>query len=316
MRPIPTHQTPMRRRSTTLANVLLTVAIVTSAVIVAAAAADDAGVSYEQSINDWHKGRIERLTSDDGYLSLVGLFPLEDGTHRFGSAPDNDVVFPDKAPSHAGTVVVDGSRVTVAPAASVAILHEGNAITRQLLVPDTEEDTTLLTMGTLTFYLIERGGRLYIRLKDRESETRRNFRGVERYTVSEQWRVKARFERYDPPRTIRIPNILGYDYVEQCIGVFIFNIDGKEYRLEPASTIGAEWFIVFGDETCGRETYGGGRFVYVPAPDESGITWIDFNKAYSPPCAFSPFATCPLPHKENMMAVSILAGEKNAEIEH
>ncbi len=303
-------QTFKRPCTTVLAAVLL------SAIIACGASAEDPGKAYGDQIDTWHKGRIERLTRADGYLSLVGLFPLENGTVRFGSDAGNDLVFPGDAPAHAGTIAVDGDRVMVTAAAAVEILHEGQAIKNKRLIPDTKDNYTKLVMGTFTFYLIDRGGRLYIRLKDSQSDALQNFNGVERYAVSDAYRVPARFERYDPPRTIRIPNVLGYDYVRQCTGALVFEMDGKEQRLEPMSTMGAEWFVVFGDETSARETYGGGRFVYVPAPDESGATWIDFNKAYNPPCAFSEFATCPLPHPDNIMKVFVRAGEKKVEDGH
>ena len=109
------------------------------------------------------------------------------------------------------------------------------------------------------------------------------------------------------------PNVLGYDEIVVCPGAIVFEVDGVEYSLEPMTSHAEEWWLVFGDETSGRETYGGGRFVYIPAPGEDGNTHIDFNKSYNPPCAFNPYSTCPLPHPENLLPITITAGEKDYE---
>jgi uncharacterized protein (DUF1684 family) len=169
---------------------------------------------------------------------------------------------------------------------------------------------TEIRMGTFDFYVIERQNSLYLRVKDSESAVRKAFKGIERYPVDMKWRVAAHLEPYDPPHRLTIPNVLGFNEVVECRGALAFTWHGKTYRLEPMSEGDGEMFIVFGDATSGHETYGG-RFVYVESPDENGNTYIDFNRAYNPPCVFTPYATCPLPHPENILPFPVTAGEKN-----
>jgi len=272
--------------------------------------------THSQDVEEWFEGRIERLTSDSGYLSLVGLFKLEAGTQTFGSREDNDFVFPDTAPLQAGAIKVENGRVFLAPDPGVKIRHEGELFTGVEMFPDTSANFNQFTMDTYTFYVIERMGPYYLRVKDTNSEYRRSFTSIERYPVDEAWRVPARFERYPVSKSVRVPNVMGYDELVAVPGTIVFEVDGVEYSIEPMSSSHEQWWLVFGDETSGRETYGGGRFVYIPAPDENGNTHIDFNKAYNPPCAFNPYATCPLPHPDNILPVAITAGEKTYEGEH
>jgi uncharacterized protein (DUF1684 family) len=125
--------------------------------------------------------------------------------------------------------------------------------------------------------------------------------------------VAAHLEPYDPPIILTIPNVMGFNETVECHGALSFTVDGKRYSLEPMSEHDGEMFIVFGDATSGHETYGGGRFVYIQSPDENGDTFIDFNRAYNPPCVFTPYATCPLPHAGNILPIKVESGEKNWE---
>ena len=288
------------------------------AVFVAACASDSQSgrteppepTDYEQAVEQWHEKRVERLMREDGWLSLVGLYPLSEGINRFGSHDDNNLVFPDRAPQEAGVFVLADGEVKLAVEPGVSILHNGKTVMAMTLISDAHDSTTVLEMGTFRFHVIERAGKQYVRLKDTSAIARMRFRGIERYPVDERWRIEARFEEYDPPRTIRVPDVLGNDTVTACAGAVVFEIDGQECRLEPVSADEESMFIVFGDETSGVETYDGGRFVYVDAPDEDGRVVIDFNYAYNPPCVFTSYATCPLPHSANILPVAVSAGEK------
>ena len=267
--------------------------------------------AHRRDVDKWYQGRIQRLTADDGWLTLVGLYPMPPGRYQFGSAEDNDFVFPAGAPAHAGTITVDSTGATLAAADGVQMTHDGAVVSQIALATDQGGAApTEIQMGTIRFYAIDRPGTLYLRVKDSESEVRKNFKGIERFPVRRAWRVEARLDPYDPPRRVTIPNIAGFEEVVDCPGALVFSIEGKEYRLEPMSESAEEWFIVFGDATSGHDTYGGGRFVYVPAPGPDGKTVIDFNRAYNPPCVFTPFATCPLPHRENVLPMRVEAGEK------
>lgn len=292
---------------------ILHAAVLTTVLLAVAipAPADKADDAYRASVDEWYQKRIERLTAPSGYLSLVGLYPLEEGANRFGSGENNQLVFPDKAPKRMGTIYYANDKLEIAVMPGVTITHDGEPVDKMYVESDRDGDPTVLESGTFTFYVIERAGELYLRLKDTDSDVRRNFDGIERYPVDPTWRIEAEFVPYDPPKPITIPTILGYEVTEQCPGAIVFEKNDKEYRLEPMPTAsGEQFFIVFGDETSGMETYGGGRFLYCPVPDENGKLVIDFNKAYNPPCAFTPYATCPLPHRENMLSLRVEAGEK------
>ena len=168
----------------------------------------------------------------------------------------------------------------------------------------------MLRRGSLLFYLIRRGDKIGVRVKDSQSEARRNFRGLDYFPIDPGWRIEARFEPYDPPRSISVPNVLGQDNDEKSPGAIVFEHGGKTYRLDPVLEPGeTDYFVIFGDRTNGKTTYGAGRFLYV-APPVGGKTVIDFNKAYNPPCVFTDFATCPLPPPQNKLPIPVEAGEE------
>jgi len=271
---------------------------------------------YVQEIEKWRAEREKSLRKDTGWLTLVGLYLLKEGDNRFGSDPDNDIVFPEKAPSHAGVFRLIEGKVNVEVDSGIKVRNGNEEVQSIVMVPDTEEETTLLDLGSFQFHILERVGKWYVRLKDRESKTLLNFKGIKNFPIHSCWRIKARFQLYDPPKKIRIPNYLGYDSEDWCPGAVVFKVEGKEYRLEPMVETGGELFFVFGDRTNGKETYGGGRFLYADPPDSNGIVILDFNKSYNPPCVFTPYATCPLPRPENILLIRIKAGEKTYERAH
>ncbi|HXV14756.1 MAG TPA: DUF1684 domain-containing protein [Candidatus Krumholzibacteria bacterium] len=265
---------------------------------------------HKAAVEEWYRGRIQRLTKEDGYLSLVGLFPLGEGRHRFGSAEDNECVFPASAPAHAGWIVVENGAARLEPDPGARLMIGEERAGAMALATDKDGDPTEISLGTIKFYVIDRPGTLYLRVKDSESPVRKEFKGIKRYKVDRKWLVPAHLERYDPPKKLTVPNVMGFDEVVDCPGVLVFSLRNQEYRLEPLSESEDDMWIVFGDATNGHDTYGGGRFVYIPAPDAEGNTVIDFNRSYNPPCVFTPFATCPLPTRENVLSVKIEAGEK------
>lgn len=272
---------------------------------------DDEADSYRQEIDSWHKKRLQSLKNPDGYLSLAGLFSLVEGTNRFGSAADNDMVFPDGTPPRAGAFIVTDGAVRVEVAQGVQITENDAPVKSAELKSDSEGGPTVLAMGTLRFYVIDRSGSLYVRLKDHNSEALKHFEGIDRFPVEPEWRVEARFEPYDPPKIILVPNVLGGEFEELCPGRVLFEVAGEACILEPMSASDGRLFFVFGDGTSGLETYGGGRFLKADPPSDDGIVVLDFNKSYNPPCAFTPFATCPLPHTANLLTVRVEAGEKS-----
>ncbi|MBC8402652.1 MAG: DUF1684 domain-containing protein [Candidatus Marinimicrobia bacterium] len=269
---------------------------------------------YENEIKEWHSNRIERLKQPDSWLSLIGLFWLDEGKNSFGSGSENDIIFPiAAAPNSMGHFLRSGDSIWVETADNVTILHDSLKITgRVRLMSDMDGQPTVLEWGSLKWYIIKRGEKYGVRLKDAKDPKLQAFHGIDRFPVSSDWRIPAQLDPYDPPKQIPIPNVLGMVNDSPSPGALVFQIDGKTYRLDPIADPGDErYFIIFADETSGVETYGAGRFLVVDAPGPEGKTIIDFNKAYNPPCAFSEFATCPLPPQQNILPVKITAGEKN-----
>ena len=265
---------------------------------------------HEREIDTWHAHRIDRLTGPTGWLSLVGLLWLQDGQSCLGSDPSAEVPLPPgKAPARAGTITVVGTHATLEVNPGVPLLANGEPVSRIGLANDAAGEPTVLTLGPLTFYVIERGGRLAIRLKDAESEARTSFAGIDRYPVDPTWRVTARLEAPDGGSTLRMPNVLGQVEEVPLAGRLVFERDGVGFGVDVAEE-GDKLFLVFADATSGRETYGGGRFIYVERPDAAGNVTVDFNRAYNPPCVFTPYATCPLPPSQNRLPIAVRAGEK------
>jgi uncharacterized protein len=270
--------------------------------------------SYPEEIQAWRAQRLAKLTSEDGWLSVVGLFWLDEGSNAVGSGPDSRIVLPrGKAPERLGTLVLAAERLSFRVQPGVRVVVDGKAAEAAALRSDAEGEPTILSTGPIRLYVIERNGRYAVRVKDSASEARRDFHGLSYFAIDPTWRIEARFEPYDPPRSIAVPNVLGHVDAEKSPGALVFEYRGKSYRLDPVLEKGeADYFVMFGDRTNGTETYGAGRFLYV-SPPVDGKTVIDFNKAYNPPCAFTAYATCPLPPPQNRLPIRVEAGEKEYE---
>jgi hypothetical protein len=271
--------------------------------------------SYNEEIEKWRKARAEEMTGEEGWLSLVGLFWLNAGRNRFGSDPSNEIVFPkDKSPKLAGTIWLDNGEARLEVSPGVVITSEGKAVTALTLQPDASGKPTRLSLGTISFYVIKRGERLGLRVKDKQSPQRSRFAGIKYYPLNPKWRIEARFEPYDPAKQIPIVNVLGMVDDETSPGALAFEVDGKTYRLDAIQEKGSsQLFIIFADKTNGRETYGAGRYLYAATPGAGGKVILDFNKSENPPCAFTSFATCPLPPRQNRLPIPVEAGERKYE---
>jgi uncharacterized protein (DUF1684 family) len=266
-----------------------------------------------QEIMKWRSDRAARLKAPEGWLSLIGLHWLVEGPNTFGSDPSGTIVFKAKVPPRLGTLNLSKGVTTLEPAAGAGLTIDGKPVTAPVvLIPDSDpKGPTVVQVGTVRFQVIRRNERFGLRVKDSESEPRANFRGIDYFPIDPKWRVEARFEPFNPPRHIAMPNVLGITTDEIAPGMLAFTVGGKEYRIEPILEEGTkDYFIVFKDATSGKDTYHAARFVYAPPADKSGRTFIDFNKAYNPPCAFTPYATCPLPPPENRLPFRVEAGEK------
>lgn len=265
-------------------------------------------------VEKWRADRLARLTADDGWLTLTGLYWLEPGDNLFGSAPDNTIVLPDPGlPPVAGRLVLtpDGTVTAIGePPAEVEV--NGEPLAEKVLASDASGAPDVVTAGRVRFHIIDRGGRLAARVKDPEAPARRAFAGIEHFPVDPTAKVTARLEPYDEPRRVAIPTVLGEDTSMLAPGRLSFELRGRELTLEPyrESPDDTSLFLIFRDTTSGDTTYGAGRFLYAEAPGPDGVTTLDFNLAYNPPCAFTPFATCPLPPPQNWLPVPVEAGEK------
>ena len=270
---------------------------------------------HRAEIEQWRTDRVRRLTAPDGWLSVVGLSWLEEGVNAIGSGASNRIALPSgKSPNRLGTIRLAKGKAAFEVAPGIAVTHEGQPVRTIALVSDAEgaAPPTVLRHGTLSFYLIRRGDRLGVRVKDSASPALRSFGGIASYPVRPAWRVTARFEPYRPKKTVAIPNIIGTVANEPSPGAVVFTVGGRQHRLDAIEEEGSdELFLIFGDRTNGAETYGAGRFLYAARPGKDGTTVVDFNKAYNPPCAFTAYATCPLPPLQNRLPIAVEAGEKS-----
>jgi hypothetical protein len=264
---------------------------------------------FEAETRDWHAKRISRLKAEDGWLSLVGLHWLKEGDSRFGSAPDNELVFPAPAPARVGTFSRKGDSVSLTLEPGVSLTLDGKPFTGGTVRSDAQGGPDTLALGTMRFFIIRRGERLGVRVKDPEAPTRKNFHGIPTYAPNPTWRLEARFEPATQQTKIAVPNVLGEVEDMASPGTAVFTVGGQEYRLTPVDDGSGQLFFIFGDLTNRDETYGAGRFVYADMPKDGRLV-LDFNRAYNPPCAFTPFATCPLPPPQNRLKLRVEAGEK------
>ncbi len=269
---------------------------------------------YESALAEWRAERVASLKGPDGWLNLAGLHWLKEGANSFGAAAGNDFLAPEgSAPPKLGSFLVEDGTVTFRADPGADVLHGEAPIAEMLLADDKEGEPTLLTHGSLAWTVIRRMDRLGVRLRDYDHPAVKALAGIESYPPSLDWRIEARFEPYPEPRTIRVPTVVaGLGWEPTVPGTLEFEAQGQSLSLE-AYRSDDRFFIVFADATAGDTTYPAGRYLAADLPGEDGMTILDFNKAYNPPCVFSEFATCPLATPRNRLPVAVEAGEKYAE---
>jgi uncharacterized protein len=251
-------------------------------------------------------------------LTPVALYWLKDGENGFGRSSDRAFSLDDAAlAADTGAFVLTAGHVRYVAHGSKAMTYLGRPVTSLELVSGANDKPTELVAGSLHFMLIERAGHLGIRVRDSVSPNRMQFKGLQYFPVHADWHILARFEPYVPERRISIVNILGMEEEMVSPGAIVFEHDGRSWRLDAILEAPGdrELFVMFSDATSGKQTYGAGRFLYVGLPKADGIE-IDFNEAFNPPCAFTDFATCPLPPQQNRLALAIDAGELKYERAH
>lgn len=258
----------------------------------------------------WHQERVQRLMQPDGWLSLVGLYWLEAGETRVGSSAEAPVRLPERAPARLGLFRLEGKQVVFQSEPSVEVRCAGERVDHLVLRDDRDPKPTVLEWKGIRLQLLWRNERYAVRVRDEEAPTRKGFRGIELFPPDPAYRLEAQFEPFSEVRTVEVPTVLGYFDRMRAPGYVRFWWKGQEYRLLALDDTGdGRLFLVFGDLTNRSETYGGGRFLYADPP-EKGRVILDFNRAYNPPCAFTPYATCPLPPPENRLPFRVEAGEK------
>ena len=270
--------------------------------------------TYREDVERWRAGRMNALVGPRGWLTVRSLDWLVPGPNTIGSDPASRIVLPEgRAPASVGVIELDpdGSRLVGLFDPDAGVTHQGAPVGTMELQDDRAGPATVLELGALSFSVIHRVHEWAVRVRDREHPARRSFPGIEHWPVDPRWRIEARLDPADPVRTVVVPTIIGKGDEYRVPGRLRFEIDGRACSLLALHEPGAgDYLVVFADETTGEETYGGGRFVYVRPPDERGMTVIDFNRAYNPPCVFTTHATCPLPPEGNRLALRVEAGEK------
>jgi len=264
---------------------------------------------YEKEMAAFRQIRIDSLKHENGYLNLSGLFWLKEGENTIGADPKNDFNFPaEHSDSFLGKIVLNNGVVRFKSSQANQVFSAGQAVSEMIIFQD--KKVVVLEHKSLRWFIIKRGEKYAIRLRDLDGEYVRNFKGITYFPLDSSWRIIAKFVP-TKGKQLRITDITGRTFLEDSPGVLHFTKGGKKFTLEAGGTMD-EFFIVFGDLTNKKSTYGGGRFLYANAPDKEGNVILDFNKSLNPPCEFTPFATCPLPTKENKMNVEVEAGEKSA----
>lgn len=277
------------------------------AAIVLAAAQPD----YVKDVEKWRADRETNLKKEGGWLTVAGLSWLKEGTNTVGAGEKFDVRLTDNfRAGKFGEIDFANGKAVLKVESGVEAQSDGKEITGPVeLVSDQQGKPTEIRTGTQTFFLIKREERFGIRLKDNNSEARRNFTGLHWFPVRESCKVTARLEPGTAEKEVKVPNVLGGFFKMKSAGRLKFALDGKEQSLLALEEDDGSLFLIFGDQSNEKETYKAGRFLYADKP-VNGETVLDFNKAENPPCAFTPYATCPLPPPENKLAIEIAAGEK------
>ncbi len=263
---------------------------------------------YVDGLMKWRQERVDFLKSEEGFVNLAGLYWFNRGKNKIGSAQENDIVLPEDLPEQLATIEWVENLAIISDSQDQKLLINGLEASLDTIYGVDQPKT--LSWKSYRFYVIKRADKLGLRVKNLEHPRLVQPLDIPYYEINEDWKIEGRFEPYDPPKTLMIQNIVGLTYPVESPGRLIFEINGHTYSLDPSMN-GEKFYITFGDNTNGEETYGAGRYLYADPPDANGIVVLDFNKAYNPPCAFTEYATCPLPPSQNKLPIAITAGEKS-----
>ena len=269
--------------------------------------------SYQNEIHSWQTERLQKLKAKNGWLNLAGLFWLKEGENSIGSDSANSIVFQKNTPAFIGKISLAEDSIYFTALSSNKVFVNGEEISACKLNNDQQGNPTIVETADFAFHIIKREDRFGIRLRWYKHPNIDALNHIPSYNISSKWRIKAEFIPFDTLKVLQIGTMIGGTEDYLCPGLLKFKIGFRSFQLYP-SNAGDGFFIIFGDNTSGKESYAAGRFLYVEAPDKNNQVIIDFNKAYNPPCAFTPYATCPLPPFENILNIEIKAGEKDIHL--
>ena len=273
----------------------------------AAVTDDDLPTTFADRTDAWHVERLANLAAPDGWLSLVALAWLAPGPNRVGRAPEAEVAYAGLPADHVGTIVVDEDHVTFEPADGVEL--EG-VPADGVLATDADGDPTILEVGDITFYVVVRGGRLAVRMKDAAAPTRTGFGGIERYPADEAWRITAAFVAAEEGERVDLDTVIGVPTDAPIAGRARFEHQGATVDAVLLKSSGGGSLLRFGDTTNGAGTYTIGRYLSVEPSTDGTTVVLDFNRAFNPPCSFTPYATCSIPPPSNDFPFAVTAGER------
>ena len=277
--------------------------------------------AWQKDLLDWRAKHVAELQKPDGWLSLSGLEWLQPGDNSFGGAADNKIHLADTKVAHLGVLQLDGQTVRLLEPSGgfpPGFLVAGAAAKSQTLRTDADNDKNAphLTIETLNMYVIRRGDRFALRVKDSRSQVLLGFHGLKWYAPDPAYRVTAKWIPYNPPKTVGLDTLAGTHYSQPVPGAAEFKLTGETYRLEPVleDSDPKKLFFILRDTTSASTTYGACRFLYTALPSEGvakpGDLVLDFNRLENPPCAYTPFATCPLPPPGNRLHIALPVGEQ------
>jgi uncharacterized protein (DUF1684 family) len=264
--------------------------------------------AYRADIEKYRKERIEELTAPNGWLAVRGLFWLHEGANTAGSDPSSEIKLPPRVAKKLGVFTLKSGQVTFTADPSAFVAAEGKPVTSYAFARPGEKFA--IVSDGVTIFMLRRGDRVGLRMLDPDSTQRKTFSGLKYFPLEPSYRLNAKFVAYPKPKEVPVPNVLGQLVPMESPGYVEFTLKGRTYRLEPVYETEAheDLFFIFKDLTSRTETYEAGRFLHTPLP-KGDVVDLDFNRAYNPPCAFTEFATCPLPVKENQLQVAVKAGE-------
>lgn len=269
--------------------------------------------AFAQTEQDWRDQRRGNLLKPDGWASLIGLHWIDPGSHYLGSDAGNGIRLA-MGPAHLGMIDITSDHVRFVPDKATTLTLDGQPFTAaaNLRSDDDKNGPSVIGFddGKGQATVIKRGDRYALRVKHADAPTRTGFVGLDYWPMDLAWKIDGKFVPHAAGKTIEVANIIGTTEPVANPGAVEFQRNGKTWRIEALDEGEGELFLVFADRTNGHGSYGAGRFLYAPMPDAAGKVMLDFNQAYSPPCAFTAFATCPLPPPENRLDLAITAGEK------